>query len=80
MPFLLYSCGAFSPNFDSLETAVKKSRIPKANVLCRYGTDTLAHLSLMFVEMDQESPRKVSRNTTDQHSNRGQGLRVCNLA
>jgi len=53
MAFLLYSCGAFSPSFDSLETALKKSRIPKANVLCRYGTDTLSHLSLMFMEMDQ---------------------------
>jgi hypothetical protein len=50
MTFLLYKCGAFGIDFSELETAVKRHGIPPANVLCRYGANTMSHLRALFVE------------------------------
>jgi hypothetical protein len=55
--FLLYSCGAFSPSLDPLETAVMKAGVPIENVLCRYGANPLAHLCSMFADVDQVNAR-----------------------
>ena len=48
--FLLYTCGAFAPEFSGLESIIKNREITSRNVICRHGTDTLSHLLSMFVD------------------------------
>jgi hypothetical protein len=50
LTFLLYKCGAFGLDFSELGTAVKRHGIPAANVLCRYGANTMDHLRALFVD------------------------------
>lgn len=50
LTFLLYRCGAFTPVFTSLGTAIRKYRIPSQNVICRYGPDALTHVRSLFIK------------------------------
>jgi hypothetical protein len=50
MTFLLYRCGAFSLSFSELGSAVRRSGVPAANVICRHGADTVDHLHALFVD------------------------------
>jgi hypothetical protein len=53
MVFLLYRCGAFSISMVDLAKAVNRHRVPRENVLCRYGADPLAHLRSMFSDVER---------------------------
>jgi hypothetical protein len=50
---MLYRCGAFALDFSELPTAVSKYNIDPANVLCRYGANTIDNLKSLFVEPEQ---------------------------
>lgn len=50
MTFLLYRCGAFSLSFEQPSEFARKSGVASDHVLCRYGADTLRHLSDMIVD------------------------------
>jgi hypothetical protein len=52
MTFLLYRCGAFSISMADLAVTVSRHGAPRENVLCRYGTDALAHLHSMFSDIE----------------------------
>lgn len=54
--FLLYRCGAIALDFGGLDQAVALHHIDANSVLCRYGADTIQHLSDLFV-----NPRVVVR-------------------
>lgn len=57
MTFLLFRSGGFSLNFQELEKAVVTTGIPKENVLCRYGANTLGHLRDMIADYDAVEAR-----------------------
>jgi hypothetical protein len=48
--YLLYTCGAFAPDFSELAVAIKRHNVPPENVLCRYGANTIDHIKELFVE------------------------------
>lgn len=60
MLFLLYRCGALSISLTDLETAVRRHGTPRANVLCRYGADSLTHIRAMFADVHSIEERLVS--------------------
>jgi len=70
MTFLLYSCKAFIPTTDRLETVVREHHIPESNVFCRYGTDALAHMCSMFIDVDQVKERLVQLKARQEQSPR----------
>jgi len=63
MTFLLFKCGAFSLSMEDLELAVRRHATPRANVLCRYGTDAIGHLHSMFSDIDNIKDRLVEIKT-----------------
>jgi hypothetical protein len=52
MTYLLYRCGAMGLSLVDLDSTVATRRVPRANVLCRYGTDRMNHLRSMFANVD----------------------------
>jgi hypothetical protein len=52
MAFLLLRARAFQINSDDLPTAVNKHGAKPANVLCRYGADSLNHVRSIFADSD----------------------------
>jgi len=48
--FALYSAGAFSASFDSLDNTVREYDVLQQNILCRYGTDAMTHLLDLFAD------------------------------
>lgn len=48
--YLLYRCGAFSLDFSELAVAVDRHQVDPANVLCRYGANTIEHLMGLFAD------------------------------
>jgi len=48
--YMLYRCGAFSLDFSELSDAVHHHNVDPANVLCRYGANTVTHLESLFVD------------------------------
>jgi hypothetical protein len=57
LTYLLYRCGAFAPDFSELAEAVKRYNVPDTNVLCRYGANTIEHLSALFVDSSRLAKR-----------------------
>lgn len=57
MTFLLFQCEAFLPTTDSLESVTKSHNVENANVLCRYGTDALSHLTNLFTDVKEVEQR-----------------------
>lgn len=45
---MLYSAGAFSISFDTLEETVQEYGVPDDGVICRYGTNPMGHLTQLF--------------------------------
>lgn len=50
LTYLLYRCGAFAPDFSTITGAVARHNVPPANVICRYGANTVEHLLALFVD------------------------------
>lgn len=48
--FLLYRCGAFSTSFAALDATIVQFEIPRENVICRHGTDSMNNLLGLFVD------------------------------
>lgn len=62
--FLLYRCGAFSTSFSGLDATIARFEIPKENVICRHGTDSMANLLELFV--DPKAVRRRFRRMKEQ--------------
>lgn len=65
--FLLYRCGAFALDFGELNRAVKRHQVETKFVLCRYGANTIEHLSNLFV-----SPKSMARRFEEMKENQSQ--------
>jgi hypothetical protein len=50
LTYMLYRCGAIALDFSQLTEAVARHNIERANVLCRYGADTMKHLRALFID------------------------------
>lgn len=48
--YMLYRCGAIALDFSHLAEAVARHNIEPANVLCRYGADTMKELHALFID------------------------------
>jgi hypothetical protein len=57
MTFMLFRCGAFGIDFSDLATTINRHHIPHNNVVCRYGANTMDHLSELFIEPEQITTR-----------------------
>jgi hypothetical protein len=68
--FLLYRCGAITFSLEELEPAIKRFRIPRENVMCRYGSKPLKHLLDVFID-----PVAVEARLTDMKANQRQEAR-----
>jgi hypothetical protein len=51
--YLLFRCGAFVPRFDELEAVVRDHSGPAQTIICRYGTDALAHVRSTFADAEE---------------------------
>ena len=46
--YLLYRCGAISQKTGKLKSLIDEHNIDPSDVICRYGADTLEHISGLF--------------------------------
>lgn len=60
--YLLYRCGAYSTNFESLPEAVRSSAVGSRSVICRHGAETIQNLKRAIVDFDTVSERLEKMN------------------
>jgi hypothetical protein len=50
--YLLYRCGALAIDFGELNEAAERRHVEARSILCRYGANTMEHLTSLFVNSD----------------------------
>lgn len=62
MLYLLYRCGAFTPVFGDLESAIALNKIPAEGVVCRHGSETFEGLKAIvsYDDWDATEARLLS--------------------
>lgn len=59
LTYLLYRTGAFALEFIDLGRAVTRQDVPPANVLCRYGANTIEQVTELFSDPKLVEPRLI---------------------
>jgi hypothetical protein len=58
--YLLYKCGAFAPNFDTLEDALRSKGIDDSSLVRRHGSSPEEYVRRLFVDPENVEPQFAS--------------------
>ena len=70
LTYLLNRCGAFALDFAALDKAVETHNVAPANVLCRYGADTIAQLMELFTHSANKARLEEMKEKQEQRPER----------